>query len=508
MSDKSDSAEKPKKALTKKIRFNFEDSKTLQDWVSLINDNENAPLGAYTHKLINSKITDPNLNFDEAQKILEKAQFKNKLLRIADTVYLNPVETTFSTIARAMVILGFQSLRNLSIFLGIYNHIFELSQEEFLLKEIVSSIHSAILTALIVQRKARILNCEPIVGAAFSLSLGKILFLFFGGETAKQYQEILESSNEIDEKEERDLIGFSLKELSIELVKVWGLGSHALSVQDNPAPDNVVYAAILAKEIVHNLSKGWQHDSAIESIKKLGTYLKCSPEEANTIVMESLEKLLEEVALYGNYQLMDYISMPAQEEDLSDEKVNEELEKVVPITSRIKATIQALSILVSGRTLPSVNDVMNMGLKGIYDGVDFDRVLFALLNADRTVLNGKSILENQKSDLLQNFHFQLTLPEGWLFQHLLREKRSAWLGGKGEIVLKKYRNSHFNQKVGKGQFFVAPLILDGRAIGVYYADRQPSSRMLDTRSYDAFSELCTTINENIELVRKREKQKK
>ncbi|MGD9591398.1 MAG: hypothetical protein AB7V32_02635 [Candidatus Berkiella sp.] len=151
---------------------------------------------------------------------------------------------------------------------------------------------------------------------------------------------------------------------------------------------------------------------------------------------------------------------------------------------------------------------MNIGLKGIYDGADFDRVLFALLSADRMQLNGKSILEKQNSDLLENFHFQMNSPEGWLFQHLLREQRSAWLGGKGEIVLRKYRNSDFNKKIGKGHFFVAPLILDSRAIGVYYADRQISSRMLDTRSYDAFTELCTMINETIALIRKHEKQQR
>ncbi len=507
MSENSASAEKEKKA-PKKIRFCFEESHSLEDWVALINDEQNAPLGAYTHKLIHSNINDPNLDFDQAQKILEKAAFKNKLLRMTDNIYLNPAQTSFSSIQRAMVILGFQSLRNLAICLGIYNHILELSQNERMLsREIVLSIHSAILTALIAQRKAKILNSEPLVVAALTYSLGDILFQFFGGETAKKYNALYDSNNKVDETQEKEVVGFLIKDLTLELVKRWDLGSHALSVHQKAGADNIDYAIQLAREVSDDLRNGWTHDKPIESMKKIELYLGATPEEVKALVMVSIEKVLEKVALYGKAELLDNIPMPAEEEDISQETANEELEKVAPIASRIKATVQQLSILVSGRTLPSVNDVISVGLKGIYDGVDFDRVLFALISSDRMILNGKSILEKHKSELLQNFHFNLASPEGWLFQHILHTKRPAWVGGKGEIILKKYRNTDFNRRIGKGHFLVAPLILDDRAVGVYYADRQLTSRGMDTRSYDAFSELCTTINETIELVRRREKHR-
>ncbi len=501
-------SDKAKKIPVKKIRFCFDESKSLSDWVALINDAENAPLGSYTHKLINSNINDPNLNFDEAQKILEKGQFKTKLLRMTDDVYLNPAQTTFTSIQRAMVIIGFQSMRNISLCLGIYNHMLELSQDEPLMKEIVLSFFTAILTARLAQRKAKILNCEPLVVAALTYSLGYICLQFFGGETAKLYNEQGDTSGTIAPQEEQEIVGFLLKDLAIELIKSWNLPPHAIAVHENVSQDNIAYCVLLAREVTQNLKKGWQDESAIASMKKIETYLNCTTHEATAIVMQTLERVLEEVALYGNDQLMTYIPMPAEEEDLSDETPNEALERAAPNASRIKATVQQLSILMSRRSLPSVSDVMNIGLEGIYNGVDFDRVLFALLSADRSLLNAKAILEKNKSDLMQNFHFQLNNPEGWLFQHILREKRAAWVGGQGEMVLRKYRNMDFNRRIGKGQFFVAPLILDNRAIGVYYADRQVTSRMLDTRSYDAFSELCATINETIELVRKHERQQK
>ncbi|MGD9591397.1 MAG: HDOD domain-containing protein [Candidatus Berkiella sp.] len=306
--------DKAKKPQIRKIRFHFDESKSLADWLLLINDVDNAPLGAYTHKLITADIKDPNLNFDEAQKILEKAQFKNKLLRMSDDVYLNPVQSSFNAIARAMVILGFQSLRNIGICLGIYNHMLELCDDEPLKKEIVLSFHCAILTTLIAQRKAKILNSEPLMTAALTFSLGQIMFQFFGGESAKLYNEALETHSIVDESKEQEIVGFSLKKLTLELVKQWNLGAQAISVHEMVSPDNICYAVLLAREVTQNLRKGWQSTATLESMKKLKSFLNCTQDEVNHLIMHSLERVLEEVALYGDPQLMHYIPLPVDEE--------------------------------------------------------------------------------------------------------------------------------------------------------------------------------------------------
>lgn len=495
--------EKEKKSPPKQI-FTFDSTKNLDDWVALITDQIHYPLGVFVRNLGNANANDPNLDFDGTLKILEKSALKNKILRITDNIYYTQTHATLGSIQRATVILGFQSIRNIALCIAIFTHIIEVAPNNDILQEIGLSIHAAVLSALIAQRKSKILNSEPIAVAALTYNLGKLLFLFFGGDTAKEYLEY-QAQFPINEEDERKLVGFLFKDLTLALIRFWNLGQQSLHVHDIVNQENISYSVHVAREVALNLKHDWESSEAIKALQSVETYLGVNFDEARALALESAEKSLEEVSLYHCSRLIDFIPLPAEEE-LIEEYSHLDGENVTPIASRIKATIQQLSILVTSKKVPTVNDIMNVGLKGIFDGVDFDRVLFALLSSNKKTLIAKSIFEKNKTDIFQQFQFQLDMPEGWLFQHILREKRPAWLGGKREVVLKKFRNSAFNKKIGKGQFFVAPMILDGKGIGIYFADRHITSRQLDTRSYDAFTELCTSINENIELIRKREKQ--
>ncbi|MBI2792865.1 MAG: HDOD domain-containing protein [Gammaproteobacteria bacterium] len=496
------SVDKGKKSTQKQI-FTFDSTKNLDDWVALITDQIHYPLGVFVRNLGNANANDPNLDFDGTLKILEKSALKNKILRITDNIYYTQTHATLGSIQRATVILGFQSIRNIALCIAIFTHIIEVAPNNDILQEIDLSIHAAVLAALIAQRKSKILNSEPIAVAALTYNLGKLLFLFFGGDTAKEYLEH-QAQAPVNEEDERKLVGFLFKDLTLALIRFWNLGQQSLHVHDIVNQEDISYSVHIARDVALNLKHDWESPEAISALKSIETYLGINFDDARALALESAEKSLEEASLYHCSRLMDFIPLPAEEELIEYNHL--EGENVTPIASRIKATIQQLSILVTSKKVPTVNDIMNVGLKGIFDGVDFDRVLFALLSSNKKILIAKSIFEKHKTDIFQQFQFQLDMPEGWLFQHILREKRPAWLGGKREVVLKKFRNTAFNSKVGKGQFFVAPMILDGKGIGIYFADRCITARQLDTRSYDAFTELCTSINENIELVRKREKQ--
>ena len=126
--------------------------------------------------------------------------------------------------------------------------------------------------------------------------------------------------------------------------------------------------------------------------------------------------------------------------------------------------------------------------------------MLGLLTSDREFLKAKAVLEKTHSDLGTKFTFEMLTPEGWLFQHILREKRSAWVGGKSEWVVGRLRTSHINRKIGKGQFFLSPLVIEGKGIGIFYADRQVSGVRLDIKTYDAFVELCNITNETIQQI--------
>jgi hypothetical protein len=49
-------------------------------------------------------------------------------------------------------------------------------------------------------------------------------------------------------------------------------------------------------------------------------------------------------------------------------------------------------------------------------------------------------------------------------------------------------------------FYIAPLIIAGRVIGVIYADRQPSARELDHESFESFKHFVQQASQALEYI--------
>jgi HD-like signal output (HDOD) protein len=170
-------------------QFDFSAAKTPADWIALLTDQTNFPFNDTIKILSNMQVDNPDFELDEAQQVVEETHLKNRILRVANNVYLNPAETILRSIQRATVILGLHSLRNLALGVALLSYFVDNNKDEPLLKEVALSIHTAVLTALLAQKKAKILNSEPLVVAGMMYSLGEMLFMFFGGENGKKYRQ-------------------------------------------------------------------------------------------------------------------------------------------------------------------------------------------------------------------------------------------------------------------------------------------------------------------------------
>ena len=56
--------------------------------------------------------------------------------------------------------------------------------------------------------------------------------------------------------------------------------------------------------------------------------------------------------------------------------------------------------------------------------------------------------------------------------------------------------------IGKGEFFLGPTVVDGQAIGIFYADRHESGRSLDSEAFEAFKQLSLQANITLEYLGK------
>lgn len=486
-------------------RLNFESTKTVADWIALLNDETNPPLGEHVAAILKCLPSDP-VDMPGIIKLFESEEYNTKILRMVNDVYFNPAEPFLASTQRATIILGFRTLRSLGLSVALFSYLLKNSQDDAFMEEIAVAIQTATLASYIAKRKVRSINCEPVFTAALLLSLGRIIFMSFGGSNAKKYCE-LTANGDASEEEESNIVGFLLNDLTRDLCKKWFIGPTLLKTLDDAKDDDIVKIILLSSKMIKSLKEGWESDTTQLMFKELSSFLSITFAQAKNLVLESTLRSLGSAALYSP-RVLDYIYLGEKAEtvDVYDPDAPKDASKLNP--SRVTASVQEMSILLGSHMTPSMSDLLVVGLRSIRNCLDFDRVLFSLLSQDKLTLKSKSIDEKKNSGLFTEFKFELGSAEGWLFQFMLKEARPAWVGNKDELALVKLRNPSLNAKLGKGGFFIAPFILQGNIMGFYYADRQVTGRSLDEQSYDAFKEMCTTINGFIELVMMRTKAKK
>lgn len=485
--------------------LNFEDTKSVEDWIALLNDKDNPPLGENVALLLKSMPSDP-VDLPAIMQLVESEELREKVLRHINDAYFNPAEPCIDNIPRAIIVLGFRTVRSLSLSAALFSYLIKNSQNDAFIQELAIVLHSAILAGLIAKRKIRSLNCEPLIAATLFFSLGKMLFITFGGANAKKYCEKL-LAGPVSLEDEQDIVGFHLKDLTIDLGKKWFIGPTLTKALEVNTEDDIVKIAHFSMKTVKALKEGWNSNAAELMLQELQEFMGIPLQQVKTLVLESVLRSLKTFSLYSE-NLFPYLALPEKGDPIEASVATPVAAENKINPSRVTASIQEMSIILGNQTSPSISDLLIVGLRSIRNSLDMDRALFSLLSQDRLVLKGKSIDEKKNSGLLNEFKFELGAPEGWLFYYLLREGQSCWVGKEGQPAVNQLRNAQLNHKLGKGSFFVSPFVLQGNIMGFYYVDRQVSSRDLDEESYISFKELCKTINGFIELVMSRAKQKK
>ncbi|HLP31602.1 MAG TPA: GAF domain-containing protein, partial [Geothrix sp.] len=145
--------------------------------------------------------------------------------------------------------------------------------------------------------------------------------------------------------------------------------------------------------------------------------------------------------------------------------------------------LRELSSLLEGKADSSI--VMELVLEGIYRGIGMDRTLFALLTPDRSELRTKFMLGAKREQLADHFHFRMA-GATHVFGQVLEKQAALWVDAQIHPEQERLLPMEVVSVTGRIPFFVAPIVVNDRSIGLFYADRGVTGRPLDEESYESF----------------------
>ena len=152
--------------------------------------------------------------------------------------------------------------------------------------------------------------------------------------------------------------------------------------------------------------------------------------------------------------------------------------------------MQQLNILIADKRV-DVNQMFNLVMGGMLDAIGLDRVVMALVAKDRKVLVPKFF--KGQVDLEFKERLKINLLEENTFSNAIRQSQQFWMGSKMMAGRAYLHTAHLDEVLGYSEYFVAPIIVSRRPIGIFYGDQAVSRRPLNDQQYAGFTMLAQQV---------------
>lgn len=471
-------------------------SENLENWVNRISEND-LPIFKYTVNAINDVVSkDASSIADLSRTILRDANLTARVLRVANSATYNVTGTKISTVSRAIVYLGFNLVRDISMSLAVIDALLTGATKEHTLMLMAESFHAAVQARDFAERRGDD-AAEEIFIAALLKHIGEISFWCVAGEEGKQIQELMQKKGFTAPMAQNEVLGFTLEQLTVGLTRDWHLSDLLHSAINNPKMNNPrVKDIALALEISSVASQGWTDKKTVETANKIAGHLDIEKNKIISYLSENAKKAAETAQLFGASSIIQFL--PLEKSELGEAENEHVFDASCPEADPLLQLniLRDLSDILLKK--PDFNMILEIVLEGIYRGVGLDRTVFAMLTADKKALKAKYALGKDNSDFTNKFHFSLQTDN--IFSHLVEQKQPIWVKDTQASNMNRLVTPDVRQVLACRAFYIAPIMLSGRVIGLIYADRQPSQRKLDDESFTSFKHFVQQAGHSLQCL--------
>lgn len=437
-----------------------------------------------------------------ARTILQDFALTTKLLKLVNTASYGQFGGTINTVSKAVVILGFGTVRNISMSLIVMDFLQNKTQAVQLKDHVIQSIFTGVVaTQLALGHNKR--DAEEVMVCAMFHNLGKLLATCYFFDKSQQVAKLV-SQGETEENSAIKIFGVSYPKLSLAVAQSWNFPASLITgMRKLPAGkvesvqgemENLSLTINLADELCEIAASATEMDK-YKSLNCLSkrydramkiTHLELSA--AMDVGMNELNRragvlgirignnpMLRRVRKWCGNPLLEVMeSQPIGLAGSLDESVKKEPEQPLNQEAILGAGIQDVTAsLVSDFNL---NDVLQMVLETIYRGMGFHRALILVRDNNQKAMVAKFGFGYGVDAIIPHFHFSLPFVADVF--HLSIEKgldiaiENINAPNIADKIPKWYRNT-----INAPCFILLPVMLKDKAIGLIYADMSEANSL-------------------------------
>ncbi|MDI6746735.1 MAG: HDOD domain-containing protein [Rhodocyclaceae bacterium] len=444
--------------------------------------------------------------------ILKDYALTNKILRLVNSAYYRQAGGgNISTVSRAVIVLGFDTIRNITLTVLLFEHL----QDKANVRELKDAFLRANLAGLV----AKDICKSPMLGrqgeeayiCAMFHGLGQLLAQYYFPEEVEEVNKLVQFRKRSVRTAATEILGITFEDLGIGIAGNWGFPPTIIDSMrplsaDEPRKPNTIREALHVAAVFGNelcalvgVTPPEQRDMALRKIsQRFGTSLQISDRQVQETVEKSVVELAQlaavlrvnvrqssfarQVAAFasgaaGADECLSPATVPDQLADtlLGDSALLDGLED----TATAGMPDDAQAVLTAGIQDISnslvddfpLNDILRIILETIYRAMGFKRVLLALRDAKTGRMAGRFGLGPDVNDLVRQFRFPLGSQLNDVF--LLATGRGV------DIIIKDIDDPKiadkvpqwFRERVPAKTFVLFPLNIKGKSVALIYCDK-------------------------------------
>ncbi len=258
----------------------------------------------------------------------------------------------------------------------------------------------------------------------------------------------------------------------------------SLSNPDERTPE--IRSIFLANKLSEALAGAALKPEELERrLKQAADMLQLDTDEFRGRVLRCSNATVKLAEAYGAKVLIEYL--PDTDQLLPQERVAEVVVREANLAFQLKKLRELTGFAVEKTDF---NKVVTTALEGILEGIGLDRCAVLLLSPSRRMLQPRIALGDDAEEMKNDFILELE-GRGTLLRDCIENQKLAW---QGEGADKAVLGEQLARKVPASGFMLAPLKVDNKVIGVYYADKASSGRDIHPEDFDSFGHFVQLAN--------------
>lgn len=451
----------------------------LEAWMTTLAEQELPTLNAVVREICELSENEKCRAEDLTKIILRDADLTSKVLKIANSVHYNPSFASIKTVSRAIVHLGFDNLRNITLATTLIENFLQGKPKAHLIQSLARSFHAA------VQAKAMVPfldgeKKEQIFIAALLRNISELALISTGLKVVEDFIEARDKEPQSEHSLALEYLGVDTSLLSRHLIKDWALGDLLSEACENHVHSSAAARAVnLGNEISTYINRGIKSPELQKLCQQTASLCKISFEDARQQVLLMADEASVIAKIYGVEVLISALPDPA----LIDQK-EALMEK--PDYLFQQQLNQIHKAMLAGDDFPKITQ---LSLATLHEGADIARVAILVVDHKSKMLDVRYVIGKGTHLWRQRIKINLEqLHKGELLHEFLRSQQPLWY----QPAIAKKDMGALQMMGATGAIFLAPLLLNKRLMAVAYADAETGT--LSARQFEEFQLIANQLN--------------